>query len=158
MWHSQLLLYFMRTALYVFKKNIDMVIVKSNVVMVMIHVHCMSFRMVLILMLCAVLQWTWSGVSGVSALDQYVDWSVCNSRRHARGCFPRPIFYTVHAGNLHISHLTDIHLWNFQEDICRTFRFVGFYCAVLCYCGICCGLCLSIHHKPLMHLSLNTLS
>jgi len=110
MWHSQLLLYFMRTALYVFKKNIDMVMVKSNVVMVTVHVHCMSFRVVRILMLCAVLQWTWSRVSGVSALDQYVDWSVCNSRRHARGRFPRPIFYTVHAGNLHSSHLTDIHL------------------------------------------------
>jgi len=52
-----------------------------------------------------------------------VDRRVCDNRRDVRGCFPGAIFHTLHAGNLHSSHLVDIHLRNFQEDICRKLKF-----------------------------------
>jgi len=98
--------------------------------------------------LCAVLQCNWVGVSGVSAVDQCLDCSVRNNCCHVWGRFPCPIFHTFHAGDLHSSHLADIHLWNFQEDIRCKLQFVVFITtwrwAVALYAMI------RVRHKPVM--------
>jgi len=51
-----------------------------------------------------------------------VDRSVCDSRCHAGGSFSCSLFHAVHAGDLHCAHLADIHIRNFQENICREYN------------------------------------
>jgi len=56
-----------------------------------------------------------------------MDRSVCDNRRDVRGCFSGAIFHALHAGDIHSTHLIDIHLRNFQEDISRKLKFDVFF-------------------------------